>query len=417
MSDFIVPYPPLRDRRSAPNGFGFRTILGNASPLSAQWDYARERAAESDDTGRRGAASNVEPPPDSPEYQNAFLQALGNEAGARPQPSAASAAVGALSVADRAEWEIGKWLAGLAARAAPAAVAAAPPVALAVPLVAIPKSVFDDQTLRLGDRFRASQPPGQKSVILERRVDDGLLGTGVGAKWEQLPPLDATLRVGQYGLKTLVADADQLRDTLGADAAKQLFATGLVIDRRADEADAVHRARTASGDQGDLAPPLTLPTKIEMRIWASTDRGTTTSAREATREQVEQVCPNFSKYEQYAMEAAAKYKAAGLPNGMEYGRLVHQDVEKRLRAAGIPEIRPELAVREGKSPSFSKGSSRIDIVELHKDHITICVYELKTGGARIPREVAERYSREAGMYWKLLGQGYPNVYFIPIRVP
>src|SRR5262249_40464732 len=85
MSDFIVPYPPFRDRRSL-SGLGLRTILGNASPLSAQWDYARERAAEGDDTGWLGAASNVEPPPDSPEYQNASLRALGNAASA-PLPS------------------------------------------------------------------------------------------------------------------------------------------------------------------------------------------------------------------------------------------------------------------------------------------------------------------------------------------
>src|SRR5262249_15168656 len=280
---------PFRDRRSL-SGLGLRTILGNASPLSPQWDYARERAAETDDTGFRGAP-NVEPPPDSPEYQNVSLQVLGNAAGAPPRPSAAGAAVGALGMADRAEWEIGKWLAGLTARAAPAALAAAPPLALSAPLIAIPKSIFDDQTLRLGDRFRASQPPGQKSVILERRVDDGLLGTGVGAKWEELPSLDAILRVGQYGLKTLVVDAGQLRSTLGPDVAKQLFATGLVIDRNADDLDTANRARTSPGGQGDLSPlPLSFPQKIEMRIGVSTDRGVTTTTREATREEVLQVC-------------------------------------------------------------------------------------------------------------------------------
>ena len=83
----------------------------------------------------------------------------------------------------------------------------------------------------------------------------------------------------------------------------------------------------------------------------------------------------------------------------------------------MPDVRPELAVRAGLSPSYSKGSSRIDIVELHRDHITVCVYELKTGGARIPREVVERYSREAALHAEFQGLGYPNVYFIPIRVP
>ncbi len=220
----------------------------------------------------------------------------------------------------------------------------------------------------------------------------------MGAKWEQLP-VEAEVGPGSDGTVGLKINPDQLRAAVGEETANRVLGD--------------------PGRKNNLPPPppISGPSKIEMRIWASTDQGLTTSAHEATREQVEQVCPNFPKYEQYAMEAAAKYKAAGLPNGLEYGRLVHREIELRLKAEGVPEVSPELAVREGESPSFSKGASRIDIVELHRDHITICVYELKTGGARISRDVVERYSREAGMYWKLRGQGYRNIYFIPVRVP
>ncbi len=38
----------------------------------------------------------------------------------------------------------------------------------------------------------------------------------------------------------------------------------------------------------------------------------------------------FPEYEQYAMDAAAKYKALGYPNGWRYGQLVHKSVEKEL---------------------------------------------------------------------------------------
>jgi len=253
-------------------------------------------------------------------------------------------------------------------------------------------------TYDLGDGLRAQSAPGQRSISIERRVDDGLLGTGVGATWERLD-VDAEMGPGPDGIVRLKINPDQLRAAVGEEAA--------------------NRALNAPGgkDKPSPPPPVSGPSMIEMRIWASTDKGSTTSAREATREQVEQVCPNFFKYEQYAMEAAAKYKAAGLPNGMEYGRLVHRAVELRLKAAGVPEVSPELAVLNGESPSYSKGSSRIDIVELHRAHITVCVYELKTGDAPIPREVVERYSREAGLYAIAKGQGYPNIYFIPIRVP
>jgi hypothetical protein len=313
----------------------------------------------------------------------------------------------------------------MAARAAPIAMAA-PSIALAAPLTVIPKSIFDDQTVRLGDRFRASQPTGQNSVIVERRVDDGLLGTGVGAKWEELPPLGATLRVGRYGLRTLVVDADRLQEVVGPEGAKQLFGTGLVIDRQADEFDAANRTRTASGGLNDPPPqPLSVPPKIEMRIGVSTDRGVTTVPREATREEVQQVCPNFPEYERYAADAAARYKALGYPNGLRYGQLVHQSVEKellgdiqsRLKEKGLVEMAPELALHDGIPNSYDKGSSRLDVLELHRDHITVCVYEIKTGGATVPREVMLRYVREAGIYARATGLGYEHVYFIPIHVP
>src|SRR4029453_1943470 len=112
------------------------------------------------------------------------------------------------------------------------------------------------------------------------------------------------------------------------------------------------------------------------------------------------------EYERYAMDAAAKYKALGYPNGLRYGQLVHGDVkntllgdiQSRLEEKGLVELMPELALRRGISKSYNKGSSRLDVLELHRDHIPVCVYEIKTGGATIPDEVMLRYVREAGIY-------------------
>ena len=72
---------------------------------------------------------------------------------------------------------------------------------------------------------------------------------------------------------------------------------------------------------------------------------------------------------------------------------------------------------KGKDKSYSKGSRRLDVLELHDDHVTVCVYELKTGTARIRDQTIEDYLREANLYAKSRGFGYPNVYFVPIRVP
>ena len=84
MADFLFPTPIYLGRRSVMNDLGLVTILGNGSPVSPRGTYYRERAwsDEDDDTGRRGTAPNVEPPPGSPEYQSALLQAHGHADGA-----------------------------------------------------------------------------------------------------------------------------------------------------------------------------------------------------------------------------------------------------------------------------------------------------------------------------------------------
>ncbi len=137
-------------------------------------------------------------------------------------------------------------------------------------------------------------------------------------------------------------------------------------------------------------------------------------------------CPNYAIYEQIGLKAGEKYKAAGMENGLAYGQRVHRsledslkmhDIQSSLHERGVFELNPELALLNGIDKSYTKGSSRLDVVELHSDHITVCVYELKTGGAQIRDETIDRYLKEASLYVKFLGFGYPNVYFLPIKVP
>src|SRR5690242_9566898 len=175
MSDFNFPYS-LPNRSSSRNDLGFGTILGSASPVSPRWSYLRdppwpEDEDDADDAPRRGAAPNVEPPPGSPEYQAAEASLPEPQAGTTGQQIATAGTL-ALGL-DTAESQVGARLAAMMARAAPAALATAPPVATALPLVAFPAFNSGDQTLPLGDRFRVSQPPGQ-AAILERRISEGL---------------------------------------------------------------------------------------------------------------------------------------------------------------------------------------------------------------------------------------------------
>jgi hypothetical protein len=402
MSDFIVPYPPFRDRRS-PSGPGLRTILGNASPLSPQWDYARERAAEADDTGFRGAP-NVEPAPDSPEYQNASLEVLGNAAGA-PPPSGPIGQMASIAIpmsSGLADATLGQTLKSIGARLAPASGGI-----LAGGTVLLTPRNTPATTYDLGDGFRAQSAPGQRSVSIERRVNDGLLGTGVGAKWEPLD-VDAEMGPGPDGIVRLKINPDQLKSAVGDDVANRVLGN--------------------SGGKNDLPPPplVSRPSKIEMRIGVLINGNAETERREASQEDVLSVCPNYPTYERIGIEAAERYKAAGMVNGTDYGQRVHgsletmlkmHEIQSSLHERGIFELKPELALLNGVKDSYTKGSSRLDVVELHDDHVTVCVYELKTGRARIRDETIDRYLREASLYAKAQQFGYPNVYFIPIRVP
>jgi hypothetical protein len=382
------------------NDLGFGTILGNGSSVSPQWDYFRRRAAEYDETRRRGVAPNVEPPPDSPEYQSALPQAFGNSGAISPTGQMAAIAIPAGSGLGTST--VGQTITGVGARLAPAAGGLAAGGAVLLTPMNTPATTYD-----LGDGLRAQSAPGQRSVAIEQRVNDGLLGTGVGAKWERLD-VDAEVGPGPDGIVRLKINPDQLSSAVGADVASRVLGN--------------------SGGKNDLPPPppISRPTKIEMRIGVLVNGNAETEKREASREDVLSVCPNYPTYERIGIEAAEKYKAAGMANGLAYGQRVHSslattlkmhDIQSSLHERGIFELDPELALLNGIDKSYTKGSSRLDVLELYNDHVTVCVYELKTGGARIRDETMDRYLREASLYAKSRGFGYPNVYFIPIRVP
>ncbi len=401
MSDFsIPPYALFRDRKSVMSDLGFGTILGNGSSVSPQWDYYRRRAAEYDEAGRRGVAPNVESPPDSPEYQSALPQAFGNSGATSPTGQMASIAIPAGSGFGGAT--AGQTLTGVGARLVPAASGLAAGGAVLLTPMNTPATTYD-----LGDGLRAQSAPSQRSVAIEQRVNDGLLGTGVGAKWERLD-VDAEVGPGPDGIVRLKINPVQLKSAIGDDAANRVLGN--------------------SGGKNDLPPPplISRPSKIEMRIGVLINGNAETEKREASRGDVLSVCPNYPTYERIGFEAAEKYKAAGMANGLANGQRVHRsleatlqmhDIQSSLHERGIFELKPELALLNGMDKSYTKGSSRLDVVELHNDHVTVCVYELKTGEARIRDETIDRYLREARLYAEFRGFGYPNVYFIPIRVP
>ncbi|MFI5000631.1 MAG: hypothetical protein ACHQK9_12200 [Reyranellales bacterium] len=362
-------------------------------------------AAHTETTPARGTAPNVEPSPDSPEYQEAQARQATGQPGAVPAPAAAVLTVGAGQVAGTA----GEGLAALAARAAPtlaAAAAAAPAVAAALPFMLIPTNT-QRGTLGLGDGVRVRWFPDQRTATVERRVDNGLLGSGLGARWEPLP-VDATYGAGPDGRLAIRIDSDQLKRAIGPGAAQQALRTAGIAPTPEPSGTAI-------------------PIIMEIRIGSSTNAGVKTTLREATRDEVLEVCPNFAEYEKMALKAAKRARAAGLPNGLGYGNRVHDEVGaelqkmsevvKILEERGVHMLLPEIALLSGKDYSyFPKGSSVLDVLEIHKRK-TVCVYDFKTGDARFPDETISRYAREAGLYAKTLPHGYTHIYVVPIRVP
>jgi hypothetical protein len=167
-----------------------------------------------------------------------------------------------------------------------------------------------------------------------------------------------------------------------------------------------------------------------MRVATTRNKGKTIVHRDVTEEKVRDYCPSYPDYKRMAEEAAGEARAAGLPNGAAYGRSVHKavksevdkmaDLKHALEKKGIHELRSEQALFAGKQPGedgyIQKGSSRLDIYEVHRNGKSVCVYEIKTGNARFPDKVMRRYVEEGVLRAKAFSNGYTHVYVVPIRV-
>lgn len=365
-------------------------------PPKPSWQRAAEAIEAIMAQRAKGFPLDIAPPSRGPTVQ---------EAQAR-QAAAIAAAVSAGGTAGAADGG----LAGLAVRAAPALVAAGvavtPAVAAALPFLLIPTN-SQSGTIDLGDGLRARFVPGQGGASIERRVDKGVLGSGLGARWEKLP-VATTIGAGPDGRQTVFVDHSQLEQAIGAGPAAALLT----------------RADVAGAPRPSGVP---LPIIMEIRIGSSTDAGITVSHREATTEEILKVCPAYAEYKRIALRAAENARAAGIPNGLAYGNRVDREakaeltkmseVKRLLRDRGIHELRPQIALLRGERQSyFTKGSSVLDVLEIHRRK-TVCVYDFKTGNARFPDTTITRYAREAALYAQGIAMGYTHIYVVPVRVP
>ncbi|WP_139373883.1 hypothetical protein [Enhydrobacter aerosaccus] len=314
-------------------------------------------------------------------------------------PAAAATAPATVAPAE------GPPLADLAATVARQIVTLAPdlaaPAAFAISLLTPMNST--DVGFELDDGLRVRLPPGQRTATIERRTHKGILG--IGETWQPLP-VEAAIGETGTGHQALLINRDQLERAVGPEAAKRALAKGGVAPN-------------------PQVPPPPVPWIVEIHV-AELDKDTKTIVhRDVPEERVRDYCPNYPMINQAALEGSARAQAKGLPNGMAYGRSVHKEVQTEvekmaeLRGAlderGIKELRAEQALLRGEPLSHTPpGSSRLDVLELYPDRRTACVYEIKTGNARLSKEALERYAREAQAYAKA---GYDRIYVVVVRVP
>lgn len=179
-------------------------------------------------------------------------------AAAAPMEWTADAAAGSQSI----RTAIGE-LAALAGRAAPIAARAASGPAAALPVLVLPAN-SGDETISLGDGLRARRIFQQRTVEIERRIDNGLLG--IGARWEKLP-VTAVQAPGEDGSPRVMIDGHELEKAVGPEAAARAWdAIGSAMSRppkkQNEEDESKQPAGTESkssqtqGQGGGNKPPL-----------------------------------------------------------------------------------------------------------------------------------------------------------------
>ncbi len=222
----------------------FETIEGRA-PVGTDIDTI---VAEEVARGPSGGASAMEPSPGNQEDR-----AIGAGAAGEERPAQSSAAATSTWVMPQAP------TAGALGEAAKATIKALPRIATGAGSFALSMVIpdnFQGETVEVDDGVRITLPPGQRYVYAERRVDDGLLGSGIGATWEKLP-IPMEVAEGPRG-RFLRFDLDHIARVVGTpeEADRILEQLGALMARPPRKSGSV---ATDRGKSGTSASPNQLP--------------------------------------------------------------------------------------------------------------------------------------------------------------
>lgn len=392
----------------------------------------------------RGIAPNVEPPPESPEYQSA----QGNPATTEQAPSPAAEAaiaptvelppndspkgVAATQQATTAAPSIlGTGVTGGAveqavASAGQALKGAIPELKAMVPgvlrtlarggpAIGIMTTPTNSQaeTRPIGEDARLAIPPGQAGV-LQIRTESGLFGTHGPEIWSDAP-VAISRSTDPDGKVVRTVDPVELANAVGPERAARIAASSVLIPA--------------------IEPVDGRPTAIEMRIGEKVAGESLVRKREASEEEVTRYCPNLPEYQKTGAAVWQRVSKEGLV-GARAGSRVHYDMDhlikdelgKQLERQGIYKVESEFALHNGVTKSYSRGYSRLDVLEVNRETGTVCIYDFKTGSGMFRDTTMDRYAREASVYletyfhWgkatqQALARNYTRIYLIPVHLP
>ena len=274
----------------------------------------------------------------------------------------------------------------------------------------------NEGTFELGEELRLRTPSSSLEGEIERRVGD---------RWKPLG-IRAALNSGT-GARVLVDDVAGFADAVGAQLAGRLQSQGLVggRPRRAAAGGLGSVIRWVAPDNlaslDALGPGSDRLPIAELRML--TRHNAIPRFGEVTREEAERFCPNYQRIQAIASQAGRIARAEGPAGHLQYGQSTHDGTKWAIRDAaivrdllerdGVREIHADLAIFNGQRVGFRnvKGSAIIDAVE-HMKNGDVCVYDIKTGGARFPDTKMEKYAEQAELFFKPTGK----VYVFPVNV-
>jgi len=174
------------------------------------------------------------------------------------------------------------------------------------------------------------------------------------------------------------------------------------------------RLRAVPG--GDIAADT--PFLLFHRVFEGTQADVRVTVGTLSSEQLNEFCPKTAEFEAMLADVAGRTSQEGL-TPQQWGTAVHtalrHDIQRRYEPTANV-VRAEFSVIGGTEGYYGqRGTTRLDIYHHVEGTSTICVYDIKTGQARLDSTQAGRIREEADSFARDSGVINPRVLIIELR--